>query len=135
MSTTTTRRDEVKRGDIFRSSHGYRLLVTDVIDNAKNRTDGRYVQINGHLHAKASNKVVVERNPASSTVEVEDVKMFRVILDRQIKGASFGSTDDVIEAADPAAAEKAAIKAWAAASAGFYTYAPLLTIQLPEPRP
>lgn len=70
--TRTTRRDQLQPGNVFRSSHGYRLLVTEVIDIAPRQDrDDRIVQVNGHLHADPTNVIRTERYPANSTVEVE----------------------------------------------------------------
>lgn len=74
MSTTTTikiRRDEVRPGDVLHSSHGYRLLVTEVRDTAINRVDDRHVEIVGHLHADPQGDLRNERYPAGSLVEVD----------------------------------------------------------------
>lgn len=69
--TTPIRRDQVRPGMIVHSSHGYRLLVSLVRDNAKNRTDARHVEIVGHLHANPERATRNEIYPAGSTIEVE----------------------------------------------------------------
>jgi hypothetical protein len=80
MTTTTRiRRDAVLPGMIFKSSHGYRLLVTEVLDTAEVRTDARHVQVKGHLHADPANETRLERYPAGSLVEVE-VQEFTVTV-------------------------------------------------------
>jgi hypothetical protein len=71
MQTLTIRRDQAVPGIVFQSSHGYKLLVSKVIDNAPNRTDDRHVQIEGHLHANPERETAIERYAASSTIEVE----------------------------------------------------------------
>lgn len=69
--TTRIRRDTVRPGMVVKSSHGYRLLVTEVWDGAEVRTDDRHVQITGHLHADPANVTRSERYPAGSLIEVE----------------------------------------------------------------
>lgn len=86
-TTITKRRDQLKPGDIFRSSHGYRLLVTEVIDTAEVRTDERHVEIRGHLHADPSAPIKNERYAAGLTVEVE------VLLWDDAVEAAFEPTD------------------------------------------
>jgi hypothetical protein len=71
MQTLTIRRDQAVPGIVFQSSHGYKLLVTKVIDAAARRTDSRHVQIEGHLHANPDCEIAIERYAASSTIEVE----------------------------------------------------------------
>jgi hypothetical protein len=69
--TTHKRRDEVHPGDVIRSSHGYRLLITEVDDSAEDRTDERHIGFTGHLHADETRPLRTERYPAGSMVEVE----------------------------------------------------------------
>lgn len=69
--TRLVRRDRVQPGMIVHSSHGYRLLVTEVLDNAVNRVPDRHVQITGHLHADPNNSTRNERYEAHSYVPVE----------------------------------------------------------------
>lgn len=71
QTVLTIRRDQVVPGVVFQSSHGYKVLVTHVIDDAPSRSDNRHVQIEGHLHARPGARVVVERYPAWSVIEVE----------------------------------------------------------------
>lgn len=63
---------------------------------------------------------------------------FHVTLERRYRGATIGSTLDTIEAPDAAQAELTAINAWMATlpsdSRGL-TFAPLLTIQVPDTTP
>lgn len=67
---TEIRRDHVKPGMVVKSSHGYRLLVTEVWDAAETRTDDRHVQITGHLHADPQAPIRRERYPAGSLIDV-----------------------------------------------------------------
>jgi hypothetical protein len=69
--TVPTRRDKVHPGQIIQSSHGYRLLITDVIDTAVNRTDDRHVELRGHLHGQLGTAIRNERYPAGSLIPVE----------------------------------------------------------------
>jgi hypothetical protein len=66
----TKRRDQVRPGDVVRSSHGYDLLITQVDDSATNRTDDRHVGFVGHLHANPANDTRTERYSASGLVTV-----------------------------------------------------------------
>lgn len=70
--TVPVRRDEVKPGMIVHSSHGYRLLITKVRDDAKVRTDDRHVELVGHLHANPECALRNEIYPAGSTIPVEE---------------------------------------------------------------
>ena len=70
----TKRRDEVRPGDIIHSSHGYRLLITEVDDSAVVRTDDRHVGFKGWLHAREGGHIRTERYPAGSLIEVEERK-------------------------------------------------------------
>lgn len=65
------RRDQVVPGVVFQSSHGYKVLVTQLVDTATNRTDDRHVEIRGHIHANPEREITRERYAASSTIEVE----------------------------------------------------------------
>lgn len=69
-ATITKRRDELQPGDVFKSSHGYDVLVTEIQDDAEIRSDDRHVGIVGHLHGDSSCPIRTERYPAGSTVEV-----------------------------------------------------------------
>lgn len=69
--TMTVRRDKVVPGMVFTSSHGAKLLVCDVRDDAEVRSDERHVEIRGFLHCNTEREVAAERYPAGSTVEVE----------------------------------------------------------------
>lgn len=69
--TRPIRRDEAKPGMIFQSSHGYRLLITEVQDNAAHRVDDRGVGIVGHLHATPNAPTRTERYPANSIIYIE----------------------------------------------------------------
>jgi hypothetical protein len=57
--------------------------------------------------------------------------MFVVILDVSINGASFRTTEDVIEADSPAEAEAKLIEQWKRAEPTF-TFRPLLTMIQPD---
>lgn len=85
MSTTLVRRDEAKPGMIFQSSHGYRLLITEVRDNAGNRVDDRGVEIVGHLHANRENATRTECYPANSKIRVEIPMDLISVLERRVK--------------------------------------------------
>lgn len=65
------RREFVRPGDIVRSSHGYRLLITEVLDNAVDRSEDRHVEIRGHLHANPDAVIRNEIYPAKSLIPVE----------------------------------------------------------------
>jgi hypothetical protein len=65
------RRDQIEPGMVVRSSHGYYLLVTEVLDTAEVRTDERHVQITGHLHGHPGAELRNERYPAGSLIEVQ----------------------------------------------------------------
>jgi hypothetical protein len=69
--TVPVRRDRVRPGVVVQSSHGYRLLITEVRDTAQLRTDDRTVELRGHLHVDLANTVTNERYPAGSTIPVE----------------------------------------------------------------
>lgn len=56
------------------------------------------------------------------------VPTFTVILEVVLRGATIGSTEDVIEAADAADAEAKAIEAWRGVRPGC-SFRPLLTAQ------
>ena len=87
------RRDELKRGDVFRSSHGYDLLVGSVDDSAEVRTDERHVGITGFLHADPAmdGSVRSERYSAGSTVEVYSFEEFVTArVERANQWANFG---------------------------------------------
>jgi hypothetical protein len=71
VETMPIRRDAVQPGMIVHSSHGYKLLVTEVWDGAVNRTDERHVAIKGHIHADPMREILSERYPAGSTIAVE----------------------------------------------------------------
>lgn len=70
------RRDELKPGDIFRSSRGCDVLVKEVDDSAESRVEHRHVGISGHMHGHPHNQIVTERYEASSTVEVYSLVEF-----------------------------------------------------------
>ena len=74
------RRDELKPGDVFASSHGYDVLVGKVQDTAEVRTDERHVGIVGYLHGDPANSARIERYEASSTVEVYSLIEFATEL-------------------------------------------------------
>ena len=74
------RRDELKPGDVFPSSHGYDLLVTEVQDTAPVRTDERHVGIRGHLHGHPDNPIRTERYEAGSTVLVYSLEEYAAKL-------------------------------------------------------
>jgi hypothetical protein len=57
---------------VFMSSHGYRLLIVSVRDDAEVRTDGRHVEIVGHLHANPEAATRNERYPAASVIYIEE---------------------------------------------------------------
>jgi hypothetical protein len=67
----TIRCDQARKGDMFQSSHGYKLLITEVVDTAMSRADDRRVEIKGHLHADPTKPIYNERYPANSRIEVE----------------------------------------------------------------
>jgi hypothetical protein len=71
--TVLVRREEVKPGMVVHSSHGYRLLVTQVIDAAVQRIPERHVEIKGHLHGDPACEIRNERYPAHSLIDVEVV--------------------------------------------------------------
>lgn len=73
MSTVLVRREQVVAGMVVHSSHGYRLLVTQVDDSALRRHADRHIRITGHLHADPKRELRHERYPASSFVLVEEL--------------------------------------------------------------
>jgi len=64
-------RAEAKSGMTFMSSHGYRLTITAVRDDAPNRISNRHVEIVGHLHGNPEAPTRNERYPANSVIYVE----------------------------------------------------------------
>jgi hypothetical protein len=79
--TIERRRDEVRIGDVIRSSHGYRLLITRVWDGAENRTDERHVELGGRLHVAPEGIYRNERYPAKGLVTVErPTRCFNVVV-------------------------------------------------------
>jgi hypothetical protein len=94
MQTLTIRRDQAVPGIVFASSHGYKVLVTHVIDDAEVRSDDRHVQIEDHLHANPGRPIVVERYTAGSSIEVE----------------SFGPLPEGCETADERTERRAALR-------------------------
>jgi hypothetical protein len=79
--TVQARRDQVQVGQVIQSSHGYRLLIARVGDDAPVRTDERSVDLRGYLHAKLTAPMANEISPVTSlvTVEMPDSR-FRVKL-------------------------------------------------------
>lgn len=61
------RRDQVYPGDVVQSSHGYRLLITEV-QLPKSREDGAHVGFTGHLHGDPGAPTTTERYPRGSLI-------------------------------------------------------------------
>lgn len=80
-TTVETRRDQVEVGQVIQSSHGYRVLIAAVLDNATVRTDERSVDLRGYLHASLHAPFRNEIYPVTSLVKVErPASRFRVKL-------------------------------------------------------
>jgi hypothetical protein len=58
--------------------------------------------------------------------------MFKVVLDRHVNNASYGTTEDVVEADSAYEAEEQAIAAWRELDPRF-SYRALLTVDVTEP--
>lgn len=74
-ATRPVRRDELEPGMVFMSSHGYRLLISKVRDNATSRVQDRGVEVVGHLHASLDASTRTEIYPACSIVYVEQPEL------------------------------------------------------------
>lgn len=65
-------RQDVQPGMTFLSSHGYKVLVTEVQDTAEYRGPERMVGLHGYMHGiEEQGYKVSERYRADSYVEVE----------------------------------------------------------------
>lgn len=66
---------DLRKGDIIHSTHGYRLLITEVNDPAKaTRDPNRHVEIKGHMHADPLLDIVTERHSAALPARIDDLE-------------------------------------------------------------